>query len=85
MTSAFIIAKLALVSQLLHQVPKGRDRIYALHEPEIARQAERGDPPERRGQVPRRVGCAGRADSKQTAAQARELAMAQGWDKTTVP
>jgi transposase, IS5 family len=30
-----IIAKLALVSQLLHQEPKGRDKIYALHEPEV--------------------------------------------------
>ena len=29
-----IIAKLALVSQLLHQQPKGGDKIYALHEPE---------------------------------------------------
>ena len=30
-----IIAKLALVSQLLHQQPKGADKIYALHEPEV--------------------------------------------------
>ena len=30
-----IIAKLALVSQLLHQQPKGADMIYALHEPEV--------------------------------------------------
>ena len=30
-----IIAKLALVSQLLHQQPKGGDKIYALHEPEV--------------------------------------------------
>lgn len=30
-----IIAKLALVSQLLHQPPKGADKIYALHEPEV--------------------------------------------------
>ena len=30
-----IIAKLALVSQLLHQPPKGSDKIYALHEPEV--------------------------------------------------
>jgi len=30
-----IIAKLALVSQLLHQAPKGADKIYALHEPEV--------------------------------------------------
>lgn len=30
-----IIAKLALVSQLLHQQPKGSDKIYALHEPEV--------------------------------------------------
>lgn len=30
-----IIAKLALVSQLLHQQPKGDDKIYALHEPEV--------------------------------------------------
>jgi transposase, IS5 family len=30
-----IIARLALVSQLLHQEPKGRDKIYALHEPEV--------------------------------------------------
>ena len=30
-----IIAKLALVSQRLHQQPKGSDKIYALHEPEI--------------------------------------------------
>jgi IS5 family transposase len=29
-----IIAKLALVSQLLHQAPKGSDKIYALNEPE---------------------------------------------------
>jgi IS5 family transposase len=31
----WIIAKLALVSQLLHQQPKGGDKIYALHEPEV--------------------------------------------------
>ena len=30
-----IIAKLALVSQLLHQQPKWGDKIYALHEPEV--------------------------------------------------
>ena len=30
-----IIAKLALVAQLLHQALKGADRIYALHEPEV--------------------------------------------------
>jgi IS5 family transposase len=30
-----IIAKLALVSQLLHQQPKGADKIYALHEPHV--------------------------------------------------
>lgn len=30
-----IIAKLALVSQLLHQQPKGGNKIYALHEPEV--------------------------------------------------
>jgi IS5 family transposase len=30
-----IIAKLALVSQLLHQSPKGADKIYALHEPQV--------------------------------------------------
>ena len=30
-----IIARLALVSQLLHQEPRGRDKIYALHEPEV--------------------------------------------------
>ncbi|MFN3273456.1 MAG: IS5 family transposase [Paracoccus sp. (in: a-proteobacteria)] len=30
-----IIAKLALVSQLLHQAPKGADKVYALHEPEV--------------------------------------------------
>ena len=30
-----IIAKLALVSQLLHQQPKGSGKIYALHEPEV--------------------------------------------------
>jgi IS5 family transposase len=30
-----IIARLALVSQLLHQPPKGADKIYALHEPEV--------------------------------------------------
>ena len=30
-----IIAKLALVSQLLHQQPKGADKLYALHEPEV--------------------------------------------------
>lgn len=30
-----IITKLALVSQLLHQQPKGRGKIYALHEPEV--------------------------------------------------
>ena len=30
-----IIAKLALVSQLLHQEPKGSDKIYALHAPEV--------------------------------------------------
>ena len=30
-----VAAKLALVSQLLHQQPKGHDKIYALHEPEV--------------------------------------------------
>ena len=30
-----IVGKLALVSQLLHQAPKGGDKIYALHEPEV--------------------------------------------------
>lgn len=30
-----VIAKLALVSQLMHQSPKGADKIYALHEPEV--------------------------------------------------
>ena len=30
-----IAAKLALVSHLLHQQPKGSDKIYALHEPEV--------------------------------------------------
>lgn len=30
-----IIGKLTLVSQLLHQQPKGADKIYALHEPEV--------------------------------------------------
>ena len=30
-----IAAKLALVSQLLHQTPKGADKIYALHEPQV--------------------------------------------------
>ena len=30
-----IIARLALVSQLLHQQPRGGDKIYALHEPEV--------------------------------------------------
>ncbi|CAN1518459.1 Transposase, IS4-like [Paracoccaceae bacterium] len=30
-----IAAKLALVSQLLHQQPKGADKIYALHEPQV--------------------------------------------------
>ena len=30
-----VAAKLALVSRLLHQQPKGRDKIYALHEPEV--------------------------------------------------
>ena len=30
-----IMAKLAPVSQLLHQQPKGSDKIYALHEPEV--------------------------------------------------
>lgn len=30
-----IIARPALVSQLLHQQPKGADKIYALHEPEV--------------------------------------------------
>jgi transposase, IS5 family len=30
-----IIARLALVSQLLHQAPKGSDKIYALHEPDV--------------------------------------------------
>ena len=30
-----IIAKLTLVSQLLHQAPKGADKIYSLHEPEV--------------------------------------------------
>ncbi len=32
---ARIVAKLALVSQLLHQQPKGADKIYALHEPDV--------------------------------------------------
>ena len=31
----WIAAKLALVSHLLHQQPKGGDKIYALHEPEV--------------------------------------------------
>ncbi len=30
-----VAAKLALVSHLLHQQPKGSDKIYALHEPEV--------------------------------------------------
>jgi len=30
-----IIAKLALISQLLHQQLKGSNKIYALHEPEV--------------------------------------------------
>ena len=30
-----MIAKLALVSQLLHQAPRGGDKIYALHAPEV--------------------------------------------------
>jgi IS5 family transposase len=30
-----VAAKLALVSRLLHQQPKGSDKIYALHEPEV--------------------------------------------------
>ena len=30
-----IIAKLLLVSQLLHQQPKGREKIYVLHESDI--------------------------------------------------
>ena len=30
-----VLDKLALVSHLLHQVPKGGDKIYALHEPEV--------------------------------------------------
>ena len=30
-----IIGKLALVSQRLHQAPKGADKIYALHEPQV--------------------------------------------------
>lgn len=30
-----IIARLALVSQLLHQQPRGADKIYALHEPHV--------------------------------------------------
>jgi len=30
-----IVGKLALVSQPLHQPPKGGDKIYALHEPEV--------------------------------------------------
>lgn len=30
-----VSAKLALVSHLLHQQPKGGDKIYALHEPEV--------------------------------------------------
>jgi transposase, IS5 family len=30
-----IITKLALVSQLLHQAPKGADKIYALHETQV--------------------------------------------------
>jgi len=30
-----VLAKLALISQLLHQQPKGSDKIYALHEPEV--------------------------------------------------
>ena len=30
-----VLDKLALVSHLLHQAPKGGDKIYALHEPEV--------------------------------------------------
>jgi IS5 family transposase len=30
-----IIAKLGLVSHLLHQQPRGGDKLYALHEPEV--------------------------------------------------
>ena len=30
-----IVGKLALASQLLHQAPKGPNKIYALHEPEV--------------------------------------------------
>ncbi|SDX94722.1 transposase, IS5 family [Roseicitreum antarcticum] len=30
-----IVSKLALVSQLLHQEPRGSNKIYALHEPEV--------------------------------------------------
>jgi IS5 family transposase len=30
-----VAAKLALVSRLLHQAPRGSDKIYALHEPEV--------------------------------------------------
>jgi IS5 family transposase len=30
-----ILGKLALVSQLLHQAPRGANKIYALHEPEV--------------------------------------------------
>jgi IS5 family transposase len=30
-----MVGKLALVSQLLHQAPKGANKIYALHEPEV--------------------------------------------------
>ncbi len=30
-----VIAKLTLVSQLLHQAPKGSDKVYALHAPEV--------------------------------------------------
>lgn len=30
-----VAAKLALVSHLLHQAPRGGDKIYALHEPEV--------------------------------------------------
>jgi IS5 family transposase len=30
-----IIAEFALVSQILHQQPKGAEKIYALHEPEV--------------------------------------------------
>ena len=30
-----VLDKLALVSYLLHQAPKGGDKIYALHEPEV--------------------------------------------------